>query len=108
MGLRAGLLDRVATIERATVTLNALNEEVETWATHTKIRCRVRYLKGSEMLKMEREVLATTIEIETHYLPGILTTDRISYDSKYWNIRYIEEIGRRMALKITAEVDHAS
>jgi SPP1 family predicted phage head-tail adaptor len=85
------------TIERATVTHDALGGEVETWAATGTVSARVQPLSGRETLAYSRET--ETITHKT-YVPGahdILAKDRFTFRNRTYIIR---------AVRNTDELDH--
>lgn len=101
--LRAGRLDREVIVERNTPTRNVLGGNVDSWATLHTVWCEVIPIRGTELMKLGIEVSTEVAKFRTHYISGITTADRISYDSDYWDILYVSELGRGQGLEITAK-----
>lgn len=106
--MNPGRMDRQITIERKTETRDAVGYPVPSWSPLATVWAEVRPLSGREALR-SGEALGRVIGSETasffiYHTDGLTIEDRINYDGKIWNIRYIREIGRRDGLEILAEV----
>lgn len=99
-----GKLDRTIVIQRRTATPNDYNEEIYSWATLVTIKAAVLPALGWERFRSGREMSADTARFIVRYYSGITVKDRISYNSKTWDITGIAEMGRRRFLELTAEV----
>lgn len=101
--IRAGRLDRKIIIERATETISSMGHPSKTWSTHKERRAEVVPVSGAEAMKFEREVSSEILKFTIRYLGDLTVKDRIYYDSKYWDVEYFREIGRREGLEIIAK-----
>jgi SPP1 family predicted phage head-tail adaptor len=105
MALQAGKLDRRITIQRATLTYDDLNNPVETWADHTTVwGAKLDYV-GSENVAAHEvgAQMTTAFRIRwSNKVSDVNPKDRLSFDSKTWNIENVKEIGRKEGLEISA------
>lgn len=103
--LRAGDLDRVLTIQRATVTVDANGAPVSTWADLTTLRAK--QLSDNATIDTEHGGTAmTAVQIKfltRFYSNGPTLEDRVVYEGLPYQIKYISEIGRRRGLELHIE-----
>ena len=98
-----GQLDRRVAFQALTETKNDFNEPVQGWTTSFTVWGSVMPLKQVEQfsaggLRPERMSV-----FRVRYKSSIVETMRISFDSKYYRIVGIAEIGRREYMHVTAE-----
>jgi len=78
----------------------------DTWPTVTILtRGEIRYTGGSKTLSSEEKFYSKSMELTVRYRAGITETMRIKIDggSDFYGISYIEEIGRKEAIRLTLE-----
>lgn len=97
-------MNRQIVIQRVTETRDTIGGVVETWATLVSLWAQETPIGGSEALRANRTTATETSKFVFWYYSGLTSKDRISYNSKIWNILNIREIGLREGLEITAEV----
>jgi SPP1 family predicted phage head-tail adaptor len=103
--MKIGSMDRKIVIERSSSdTVDAAGAPVVTWATLYRIWAKVVPMSGSEALRLERQMSNQISRFFIRYVPDLDVSDRITYESKNWDILNIREIGRRESLEITAEL----
>lgn len=102
--LNIGRMDRQIIIQRVTETRDSIGGLVETWSTLVSLWAQEIPVGGSEALRAGRTTATETSKFVSWYYAGITSKDRISYNSKIWNIVNLREIGLREGLEITAEV----
>jgi SPP1 family predicted phage head-tail adaptor len=102
--MRAGELDRKIVIEAATATRDAYGAETLTWATFVEVWAKKRDLRGDEYFTAQQMTAKVDAIFTIYWLDGLLETMRILYDGKYWDIRSINELGRREGQEIYAQV----
>lgn len=101
----AGRLDRTAAIERKTVSQDETGQPVETWATWRIIRVGKRDIRADERLRSDQELATETTVFVSHWITGMLTTDRLITEDKAYDILGLAELGRRSGLEITAKAN---
>lgn len=99
----AGALDRKIVIEQPTVTRNAIGEATKAWSTFATVFASVtpttaREYRGAQSI---RSVKMTSFIVR--YLSGLREDMRISFDSRYYRITGINEVGRKEGLEVFAE-----
>mgnify|MGYP003137198295 CR=1 FL=1 len=96
--LSIGELDRRIIIESPTFSRNNYGEQTETWATLYTVWAKVAWIRSDEK---EQSQEITNITDVIFYIRNlgvtILSTYRISWDSKYYYIQGIKEIDGREA-----------
>ncbi len=102
--MRAGELDRKIVIESATETRDDYGAVVQTWATFATVWARKRDIRGSEQFTAQQVNARIAATFTVRWLDGVTEKMRISYDGQTWDIRSINEIGRREGLELYAEV----
>ncbi len=107
---KPGDLDRRIVIERATVTQNAFNEDVETWATYATLSAGRKDISDGEKLAGGQVGSSLSSRFVIRSSPkskAIKPSDRLNYDGAVWSIFGIKETaeGRNRFLEITAARD---
>lgn len=105
--MRAGELDRKIVIQSATETRDAYGAVTYTWGTFAEVWAKKKDLRGDEYFAAQQVNAKIDAIFTIRWLSGLLETMRISYDSKIWDIRNINELGRREGFEIYAEVKRA-
>src|SRR5262245_26543489 len=100
--IRAGKLDRVITIDRATTTIDASGAPQEAWSTVATMRAELVDASADEIMRQNGANSETTITLRTWFTPGVTLADRVTYDGRPFNIKSVKEIGRRRGLEIKA------
>lgn len=105
--MRAGELDRKIVIETLTQTRDAYGATVDTWATFATVWAKKKDLRGDEYFAAQQVNVKVDAIFTIRWLSGVLETMRINYDGKTWDIRNINELGRREGMELYAEVKRA-
>jgi len=95
---------RKIVIERVTRTQDAFGAIIETWATFATIYANIIPVSGRELYSSDRPNLRSSTRFYIYYRDDITEKDRILYDSNYYDITYMREIGYRESLEIVGEV----
>lgn len=98
--MRAGKLDRRVTIRRASVTYDAFNNPVETWADAATVWAQQRPNRGGERFTAQEIAGAAVMTFHIRHRSDVTVKDRIQYDGREWDIRDVREIGRRVVTEI--------
>lgn len=101
---RAGRRDRYIEIQRTINTSDGIGGTVESWATLANFWAEVVPIKAKEKLQSDREIVAKQNRFIIDYSSTITEKDRIVYNSKYWDIESLRELGRGDGLEILARV----
>lgn len=98
---RVGGMDRVITIQRATVaTVNVFGRQVETWNDLVTLRGRKLAGVATDETRTDIAVNDTLVKLQTHYYDGLTLDDRATYEGATYTLKSISEIGRRRGLEI--------
>ena len=96
--LSIGQLDRLITILEPTSTTDSYGERTETWATAYTLWAKVDWKSSDRKEESQAQVQGTDVVFYVRNLGvTILSTYRISWDSKYYYIQGIKEIDGREA-----------
>lgn len=101
----AARLDRRIALRRATVSANAFNEQVETWATLATVWAHVAPVSDGERLRAGQTLASKLNRFTIRYSATAATVDprdRIQYEGRDYDIHAVKEVGRRQFLEITA------
>jgi len=99
--MRAGALDNVIDVQRATTAVNAAGTPSESWTTFVTLRAQVlqqateEFIRGSAGASDE-----TTVVFRTWWHDGITLADRIVFNGTLHNIKELKPLGRRAGLEI--------
>jgi SPP1 family predicted phage head-tail adaptor len=100
----AGGLDRRITIESLTVAPGTdYGEPTETWTTFKKVWAAVLPMTGRELAVAQQISGEMTVKFIIRWLSGVKDNMRILYDSVYYDIFRVEEVGRQDAVEIWAK-----
>ena len=107
--MRIGRSDRRITIERATASLNAYGEEALSWATLITVWAELQKTSGlNESISDRQDTATQTLNFKIRSSTdsrAVTTKDRVLYDSKYYDIQGIEEIGRLDQLVLNCKLN---
>ena len=105
--MKAGKLDRRITLQRATVTYDALNNPVQTWATLVTVWASKSEISDSERVAAKEVGAEATKRFQIRYstdVDDLNPKDRLTYNSETYQILGVKELGRREGFEITAVV----
>jgi len=104
--MESGKYDRLITIERYTVSKNAMNEDVQTWAPLGPERAAAKIpISDGERFRADEVGSQATDRFRTRWdeFSGTVNTkDRLICEGKTYEIIGTKEIGRRKEVEITA------
>lgn len=101
--IRAGKLDRVAEIQRATTSVDAAGTVTSTWATIATVRAHLVETLAEEIAKAYGMGSERTIVLQTCWRAGIALADRVLLEGQAFDIKELREIGRRRHMEIRCE-----
>lgn len=106
MKANPGQLDQRITIEKRTTTSNEFGETIETWSTRATVWAQARPLTGTERERPESTQGRANYAFVIRYRDDVLTTDRIMWRGRAFNVRFISDSGpRAIYLSIDAEFE---
>ncbi|RPH38358.1 head-tail adaptor protein [bacterium] len=96
MILPIGKLDRQIIIEQLTQTQGSVyGEPTESWTTWHTCWANV-YSGGGREFEAARQISAEIdTQFQIRYVDGLISTMRINYDGRYYDIHRVQEVGRR-------------
>lgn len=104
--MEAGKLDRQITLLARVLTKNGFNEEVETWpGPGLTVWASYEPVKDAERLRAAEVAASITARFQIRWSPdvaGLSEVDRLSFDSRSFDIVAVKEINRREGLEISA------
>lgn len=107
--MKFGRMDSRITIERTTTTTNTYGERVNAWGTLATVWADVIYREGSGTESIQSAQVLSKQPV--HFLIRYSTTvadvspkDRVSYNSKLYNIETVQEVGRNDGLRLTCTI----
>lgn len=107
--MHIGRLDRIVTIESYTMASNQYSSKrIKTWTTYKSgVPASKDYRSGSgsdEMIEADQRVSVSGGIWVIRYDSGVTDKMRILYDSKYYYIVRVKEIGRGRGMELTTEL----
>jgi len=98
--MRAGKLDRVVTIERATTAIDDYGTPQSAWATFATVRAQVIQASTEEFMRGFGASSEAVTVFRIRHLDGLTLADRVSYGSRAFDLKEIKELGRREGLEL--------
>jgi SPP1 family predicted phage head-tail adaptor len=98
--MRAGTLDRVVTIQRASEARDALGVVTTTWATLATLRAALVQASTAEFLQAAGLHGEAAVIFRTRFLAGVTVRDRVLFEGVAHDIKEVKEIGRRHGLEL--------
>ena len=102
--MRIGKMDRRIVIEQPTVTKDDWNYDVVTWTTPATVWAEKLDRGSGEVVEVDRQTALTRTQWTMRYRSTVNSTMRILYNSQYYYIVGVEEIGRREGLRVFTEL----
>lgn len=105
--MRAGQLDRRITIEQRTDSRSGTGASNAAWSTVATVWARVSHGGGRERDGAVLDRATGEVTFRIRHRTGLNPTMRIVWESRYYDIAHIAEVGRREGLDIraTAQVE---
>jgi len=103
--MKAGRLDRRITIMRASLSANALNEQVETWLDIATVWASKEDISDSERIRAQEVSAEITTRFQIRHSSAVADVnpkDRVRLDGRVFDIYGVKEIPYRAGLEITA------
>ena len=98
-----GKLDQRVVIQNYTTTRDASGDQLETWSTLATVWAGVRYESGSEQQESDQKVATRTIIFTIRYLAGLTEKSRIVWDSRNYDVQFIDGNQRMRYYYLRAE-----
>jgi len=81
--VRAGKLDKYATVQYPAKSRNSFNEEIETWTDLYSVWCSIEPVSGNEKWLQQERVSEATFKIGMRYRAGINERMRLKFKNRY-------------------------
>lgn len=101
--MRAGRLDRRITLQSVTRTQDAAGQAIESWADLATCWAEVRPVRGAEAVAGGERQATSLREFRIRWREGVTPQYRIVFEARNYDIRDVQEIGRREGLLLIAE-----
>jgi SPP1 family predicted phage head-tail adaptor len=102
--MNSGDLDRRIVIQSFTETRDDWNHPTKTWSTFaTRWAMKVDDL-GSERSELDQQVGIMRTLFKIRYTSGVNVSMRVLYESKYYYITAVKELGRREGMMLVTEI----
>lgn len=96
----AGKLDRRITIQRKTVSHDALNEPVEVWNGLATVWAQRLGQTGQEFFANDQVLSEYKVIFRIRWRRDLKDTDRVMFEGRAHDIHSIRELGRRVGLEL--------
>ncbi len=98
--MNAGKPDRRITIQRKTVSHNALNEPVEIWNDLVAVWAQMLGQTGQEFFANDQVLSEYKVVFRIRWRRDLKDTDRVMFEGRAHDIHSIRELGRRVGLEL--------
>ena len=107
--MRAGNLDRTIVIESyVSQGQDETGQEIDGWTTLATMRAQIVQASTDEYFAAGGITSDLNTIFRTRYVAGVTSQSRILFESRYYNIGEIKEIGRRRGLELRAAAGEAA
>lgn len=93
--MQLGDLDRRIRIEQYTEVVDTWGQRTQVWSTLANVWANVLYESGEEKYEADQKVAVRLTKFIVRYSSAYNEKLRVVYNSEYYDIRSIEEIGRK-------------
>lgn len=106
--MRAGRMDRRIQLQSLTVTKDADGNDVESWSAIATVWAEKRESGGKEAMAGDAVQADIDAVFRIYYRTDVLTTSRVVYESRTFDIQRFAEIGRHEGLEILCKERRAA
>ena len=100
--MKAGMLDKLITIQSVTIAPDTFGQAIETWADVADVAARVMPVRGGESFTESQRIGRAVTTFQIRYRTAVTAGNRIVYGGRNWDILDVREVGRREGLEIDA------
>lgn len=101
--MKAGELNRKIRIEVNTPTRDDAGDSIDSWSTLSTVWASMQSGSGGEKTEAEKSASTNVVTFRMYWLSGVSSKNRICYNSEYYNILGVSEIGYLEGMEIKAE-----
>lgn len=108
--MNIGHMDRRIELQTSAHTVNQYGERTDSWSTYATVWAAIVYRGGSEKVSGDQVSSTNKVEFRIRYsstVSRVLASDRVLYNTQYYQILAVEEIGRREGYKLICELRDA-
>lgn len=102
--MKAGTLDKVIIIQSRTETKDASGQGVPTWSNFVTVYADILEVRDEEAVRANQKMGIVELKMRIRYYPSVTTTMRVSYNSNYYNIKGVQELGRKDGMMLFVEL----
>lgn len=104
--MNSGIMDIKVTVQTPSFTDSSYGKATKpsSWATSITLWARVTFNGGGESTGADKKEYRETVTLQAHYVDAknIALTDRLSFNSKVWNITSKNQVGRNQYIRLEA------
>ena len=97
-------MDRLITLQTSTATRSASGQEIVTWSNLATMWAEVVPRSGREYFGANQNIAEVDAIFRIRYRDGIRPEMRIQYQQQTYNIRWVQELGRREGLELVGQI----
>tara|TARA_R100000329_G_scaffold48857_1_gene45129 strand:+ start:2021 stop:2344 length:324 start_codon:yes stop_codon:yes gene_type:complete len=101
--MRIGRLDRKITIQFRSISQNDYGEAVAAYSSSASVWAMIDTSKGKEAVKNGIETSQQKVNFLIRFssdVDDVTSGDRVLYNSKYYDIENVQEVGRNLSLRL--------
>jgi SPP1 family predicted phage head-tail adaptor len=95
-----GKLNRRIVIQSFTDAQDDYGQPIRTWATLATLWASIYFKSGNEQFEADQKTALNEVIFTIRYRSDITEVMRVSYDSAFYDIRYIEEVNLKRYLML--------
>jgi SPP1 family predicted phage head-tail adaptor len=93
--MRAGELDKYATIQYPAKSKNSFGEDIETWTDLANVWCSIEPVSGAEKWLQQERISEANSKIKMRYRFNLDSTMRLKYKNRYLQFLAVLNIGEK-------------
>lgn len=91
--MRAGDLDKRATLQYPAKSRNSFGEDIETWTDLDTVWCSIEPVSGAEKWLQQERISEATYKVKMRYRANLDSTMRLHYKNRYLQFLGVLNIG---------------
>ena len=99
---RIGPMNRRVEVQEVTEVQDETGQPVEVWVTIRNWRANRKDVRGWERVRSDQELAERETVFTGRWFSGLTAKHRLWHDDMVWDIEGLAELGRRVALEVTA------
>lgn len=98
--MKAGRMVHVIEVQQATTAVSEAGTPVQTWAKFATLRAELVEQSTEEFFRAAGDTDVAAVAFRVRFVPGVTTTQRVSFDGQPYDIEQIVTIGRNKGLEL--------